>query len=840
VPKVFISYSHDSPAHLDRVLELSNRLRAEGVDCRIDQYEQSPTDGWPLWCDRQVRNSDYVLIACTETYLRRFNKEEAPKTGLGVTWEGHIVTQELYNAQGHNDKFIPIVFCHEDESFVLITLQGATLYQLFQNYEQLYRRLTNQPSIPIPSLGGIRTMPPREPLPALPDLERKQTFQAPWQVPYPQNPFFTGREKTLEAIRKALEGPRHAAALSGLGGIGKTHTSIEYAYRHRALYSAVFWVRAESRNTLVADFASIAATLNLPSAAAKEQELTVAAVKQWLQTSPGWLLVLDNADDLQLAKEFLPHTSNGHTLFTTRARALGGLAERVVVDEMEPEEGGLLLLRRAKLVDHNGAFADAGEDEQSVARQISRELGGLPLALDQAGAFIEETPSSLTEYLSCYVSERARLLAERGSLGDHPSVAVTFSLAFAKVAETSAAAADLIRVCAFLSSEAIPEHIITDGSEHLGENLSSVANRGVDFANMLKEASRFSLIDRNPQSKTLKIHRLVQAIVQASMSDTDQEKWAKRVVLAVSKAFPEASFKNWETCQKLVPHAQVCAAMVDRWHFVFQEAAWLFNNAAKYIMDRGSYADAEPLLQRSLAIYGKVLGPDHPQVATSLNNLAFLYSNQGRYAEAEPLYQRSLAIWEKALEPDHPDVAMGLNNLASLYNSQGRYAEAEPLYQRSLAIWEKALEPHHPDMALGLNNLASLYSNQGRYAEAEPLHQRSLAIGEKALGPDHPDVATSLNNLALLYCDQGRYAEAEPLHQRSLAIREEAFGPDHPDVAMSLNNLALLYRRQGRYAEAEPLYQRSLAIGEKALGPDHPNVATIRSNLDKNRASLPN
>src|SRR5262249_1164319 len=97
-------YSHDSPEHRDRILALSNELRKDGVDCRIDQYEQSPVEGWPLWCERQVEQSTFVLVVCTEAYQRRFRKEEPKQIGLGGTWEGHIITQELYNAQGEKAK----------------------------------------------------------------------------------------------------------------------------------------------------------------------------------------------------------------------------------------------------------------------------------------------------------------------------------------------------------------------------------------------------------------------------------------------------------------------------------------------------------------------------------------------------------------------------------------------------------------------------------------------------------------------------------------------------------------------------------------------------------------
>ncbi|WGS71378.1 tetratricopeptide repeat protein [Pseudanabaena galeata] len=255
------------------------------------------------------------------------------------------------------------------------------------------------------------------------------------------------------------------------------------------------------------------------------------------------------------------------------------------------------------------------------------------------------------------------------------------------------------------------------------------------------------------------------------------------------------------------------------------------NNLALLYRSQGNYTAAEPLYKRSLAIREKALGADHPDVASSLNNLAALYESQGNYSAAEPLLKRSLAIREKALGADHPDVASSLNNLAALYESQGNYSAAEPLYKRSLAIWEKALGANHPSVATSLNNLAALYRSQGNYPAAEPLYKRSLAILEKALGANHPSVATSLNNLAALYQSQGNYPAAEPLYKRSLAILEKALGANHPSVATSLNNLAALYRSQGNYPAAEPLYKRSLAIREKALGADHPDVATSLNNL---------
>ena len=254
-------------------------------------------------------------------------------------------------------------------------------------------------------------------------------------------------------------------------------------------------------------------------------------------------------------------------------------------------------------------------------------------------------------------------------------------------------------------------------------------------------------------------------------------------------------------------------------------------NLAALSLSLGRYAEAERLNKRALAIREKALGPEHPAVAGSLANLAEAYRALGRYAEAAASMQRALAIREKTLGPQHPNLARSLNNLAALHESQGRYAEAETMHKRALAIWEHSLGLEHPDVAASLSNLASLYFSQGRYAEAEPLHARALAIREKALGPEHPEVATPLINLADVYRVQRRYAEAIQLTQRALAIWEKALGPEHPSFATPLNNLAALYEYQGRYAESESLHKRSLAITEKTLGPEHPSVATSLNNL---------
>lgn len=161
-PKVFMSYSHDSPDHKSQVLSLSNRLRSEGVDCHLDQYELSPPEGWPRWMLTQIDWADFVLVICTQEYERRFLGRTDPERGFGAKWEGMVITQEVYDAGGQNSKFIPVILSPQARQYIPVVLRGATGYDVSseEGYLQLYRHLTCQPPTLKPKLGTVRSLPP--------------------------------------------------------------------------------------------------------------------------------------------------------------------------------------------------------------------------------------------------------------------------------------------------------------------------------------------------------------------------------------------------------------------------------------------------------------------------------------------------------------------------------------------------------------------------------------------------------------------------------------------------------------------------------------------------------
>ena len=500
---------------------------------------------------------------------------------------------------------------------------------------------------------------------------------------------------------------------------------------------------------------------------------------------------------------------------------------------MQQDEGTLLLLRRAKLLAPDAPFDTASPVARTQAEAIVRALDRLPLALDQAGAYIEEVACSLAEYLELYQQRWMDLLNRQSTVpSDYPhTVAGTWSLAFQQVEQANPAAADLLRLCAFLDPDILPEAIFIDGASALGAALAPTASDVLLLNEAIGVLRKFSLVRRVPEAKLLNMHRLVQVVLRDRMDAQTQRLWAERAVYAVNATFPEVAFDTWAHCELCLPQAQACVELIDQYQFTFPEAARLLHQAGCYLRERGLYRSAEPFLKRALAIREHVLDGEHLDTASTLDHLALLYMFQGQYGPVEALLQRALAINEYALGPDHFNTAETLDNLARLYYLQGEYEPAEALIKRAVTIVEHVRGPEHPETAILLSSLAYFSRFQGQYEQAKSLYQRALTIREQALGPEHPDTASTLDNLALVSHAQHEFSEAEALHQRALAIREQVLGPNHPDTANSLTNLAWLYHVQGQYEQAEPLYQRALAICEQAQGPEHPDIATALNHL---------
>lgn len=825
-PKVFISYSHDSRAHEERTLALSERLRSDGVDAQLDQYVSgTPQEGWPRWMLNQLDWAEFVLLVCTETYYRRFRGHEAPGIGKGVDWEGNLVTAEMYDLKSQTPKFVPIFFSSEGEQFVPEPFRGHTRYQLDSedNYSKLFAFLTGQAGVRPRKLGG-----------SLFKLSQKLTEPLRFNIhnlPFPQNPAFLGRDSEMKDLYDRFQADSGVAttqsiAIHGLGGVGKTQLAVEYAWKHLSDYDAVLWVNANSPDALDASLAALASLLLLPASQDREQAVQVRAVLGWLVGQKRWLLIVDNADSESAAgavrDRFQPNL-RGHILITSRLSRWPVTMPDLQLDVFLPEDATRFLVNRVAEVGQNAG-------DEAAAEVLARELGGLPLALEQAAAFIIEMRWSYDKYCDQFRAARPELLSYRAEGGTRypASVAKTWSMTLEQLSTLAHA---LLRLASWLAPDDIPRGVFSADQNIFAE----AVDEDLDFSALaidkaLGELARFSLI--RLFGETISVHRLVQAVEQDSLNQDERKcwlEWACRVFDAFAPKRPD-DFRSWGAWLPLSAHAETLIENARLQGLKTMPVATVAREFGLFMNAQAEYSKAEAFHKLALAILEESLGPDHPNVAAGLSNLSRAYEKQGKYAQAQPLYQRALAISEKVHGPEHPDVATALNNLALLCQAQGRYADAEPLYQRALLISRKSPGPD-ADVGRTLQNLALLYWSQGKYIKAEPLYRRALPILEKAHGPNDPHVATALNNLALLYWNQGEYSKAEPLYRRAAGIMEKAFGPDHPDVATILNCLAGLYQAQGRYVEAEPILLRGLAIRKKMLGPYHQDVATSLNNL---------
>ena len=366
--EVFISYSHQDQALRQKLdNHLSNLKRQKNITSWYDGEITAGTN-WRSQIMQHLNSAQIILLLISDDFM-------ASDFCYSIEMNRAIARHDANQA-----RVIPIILRPVDWT-------GAP-FEKIQALPTRGKPVTTWPDRDqafFDVVKGIRR--------AIDDLTIKSNItkqESPWNIPYERNLLFTGRKDVLEQLYEALkEGKK--AALVGLGGIGKTQTAVEFSYRYRHDYNAVLWVKAESRESLLSDFVTIAQLLDLSEKQEKEQRLIFKAAKCWFKDHSGWLLIFDNADDLEMVRDFLPSGGKGHILLTTRAHATGRIARRIEVEKMEPDEGALFLLHRAKLLNFHALLEVAPKTNQDTAKEIVQAMDGLPLALDQAGAYIEET-----------------------------------------------------------------------------------------------------------------------------------------------------------------------------------------------------------------------------------------------------------------------------------------------------------------------------------------------------------------------------------------------------------------------------------------------------------------
>jgi tetratricopeptide (TPR) repeat protein len=651
-----------------------------------------------------------------------------------------------------------------------------------------------------------------------------------------RNPLFVGREEDLKAIAKNLKDGRAAAITTGIGGVGKTQLTSEFAYRYGQFFAGgVFWLSFADPAGIDSEIAACggagALELYTDAAGLSQAEQVAKVYAEWALPIPR-LLIFDNCDDLPgttaeaLLTQRMPRSGGCRVLVTSRrGQWRKGLGIAALPLGVLSRAESIALLRSHR--------DDIGDDD---ADAIAVELGDLPLALSLAGGYLEAYRDEAFGTPATYLANlRTQLLAHRSMqgasagpslIGHELNVRATFALSYERLDAADSVDAlaimALARAAHLAPGEPFPRELLlaTLGDEIEDEEIA--AQRG-DALGRLVVLGLLELAE----GSALRIHRLIAIFAQAMSEDAEAQAVVEDALSRSAYQINEAGYPAaMEPILAHLRHAtEVAAGRVD------QRAATLTSNLGLYFQKIADYAGAQPLLEWALQISEKMLGPQHLDTATSLNNLAELLRLQGDYANARLLFERALTVIEQELGPEHHRTASSINNLALLMQEQGDYIGAKTLFERALVITKQALGTTHPDTAQSLNNLAGVLQNLGDYTEARSLYEEVLAIYEQVREPDHPDIALSLNNLAYLLRIQGDYARAKPLYERALEIYEQVLGSHHPDTAMVLGNLAYLLQSQSDYAGAKPLFERALAIYKSRLGTDHPDTQTVRRNL---------
>jgi hypothetical protein len=605
----------------------------------------------------------------------------------------------------------------------------------------------------------------------------------------PRPAVLAGRESLLAEVDAQLApgpgrpGPR-VVVLCGLGGAGKTSVAVEYAHRQLGEAGACWQFAAEDPGVLAAEFGVLAAQLGARDLI--DARDPVAAVHAVLARSPaGWLVVFDNVPDLASVQAFLPPAGPGRVLVTSQSQHWpSGWAVQVPV--LEAAVAAQFLTART------------GDTDQGTALELAEELGGLPLALEQAAAYMQGTGTSLARYLPLFRARQADLLARGEAAGHRDHVAATLGLALSRLAADAPAAAGLLRLLAFLAPEPAPLGLLLAGpdapqglaAEPAGA-LGPLLGDPVAAGDAVAALRRYSLAAPAGDG-LIQVHRLVQAVTRAQLTGPEAEQWQQAAAAIVEAAIPadEQPPGAWQACAVLLPHAR---AVLDLTSGGIWRIAHSLGSSGGYTAARDMFALITAARQDS-----EDYGPEHPDTLGARHNLAGWTGQAGDVAGARDQLAALLPVRERVLGPEHPDTLSARANLAAWTGRAGDVAGARDQFAALLPVRERVLGLEHPDTLTARANLASWTGQAGDAAGARDQYAALLPIEQRVLGPEHPDTLTARANLAAWTGRAGDVAGARDQYAALLPVRERVSGPEHPSTLSARANLASWTEQSGR------------------------------------------
>jgi tetratricopeptide (TPR) repeat protein len=674
-----------------------------------------------------------------------------------------------------------------------------------------------------------------------------------------RNSYFVGRNEILTSLSNVFccDAPikkRTTAAVVGLGGQGKT--------RNESSYNAIVWINAESQSTVATDLARWAFLMKLIQSNCTSAEAVVAA-KNWFLTNTDWLVVLDNIENSALINQFQFPNQNGHILATTRNPDLQAAQAKVLeLGEMLPPESVAFFMKRT-------GRPELESVEESAVEELVRELGGLPLAMEQAAAYIVSRQTSFQSYLSSFKAKRLDLLEKTpASTGGYAStVATTWSLNFIEVKRKSRASWKLLRFFAFLDANDIPFELIVNGSKQLGGNIAQAledfflkldCDVTIGFTSftlpiaidesliddLLEPLVSFSLIKKNSDDRTLSIHRLVQEVTRKSLPDRVASAYRAKLFQATANCFPIVRLETRSFAERLVRHAIKLFSDSDVSEHWDENIGTLAHRVGHCVEEMGDYQLAASIYNHAISIRKELFGDLHEDLALTINNLAVVYQKAGYSRKSEELFRKALEMRRKLLEPTNPDLAHSMTNLAIVILRLGMTSEAETLLLDAVKIFRACGEEEEQRFAVCLMKLADIRRMQGRHEEAKQILDEVEQIKNRSpYQAFDPGLARLLLDKAIIACDSNDFDNALAYVEQAEEIVLVVLGEKHSDYASCLNLKGMIQLGLRETETAYHYFEQSAKLAEELVGRNHPDYAIALVNMahclgtDENRFS---
>ena len=637
----------------------------------------------------------------------------------------------------------------------------------------------------------------------------------------PRPVFLAGREVLLGELDTRLSGSADSGlrtvVLCGLGGAGKTSMAVEYAHRHLAEVGVAWQLAAEDPAVLTAGLGELAAQLGAQDVL--DTRDPVATVHGVLAKYPAdWLLVFDNAADWTSVAAFLPPAGPGRVLITSQNQNWP-TGQALDVPVLDPEVAAEFLVNRT------------GRSDRQAAGELAVALGGLPLALEQASAYIVASGDSLAGYLASFRQRRADLLSRGEPTGYPRTVATTWALAFERLQHASPEAVGLLRLLAFCAPEAFPLGLLLQSrpglAGQLGHEVVQVLAPLLEDPLAAKDAivalRRYSLVTPTADG-SVSVHRLVQAITVDQMPADVAGQWRQAAAAVIEAAIPADADQpeTWPVFAALLPHVQAALANDSEG----------MERIADYLGVSGNFGAARAVHQQVLDAALQSLGAEHPRTLIHRANLAFWTGRAGDPAGARDQYAALLPVTERIFGPESTQALTERANLAAWTGQAGDVAGARDQLVALLPVRERVSGPEDPHTLAVRGNVAYWTGRAGNVVSARDQLAALLPIMRRVQGAEAPDTLVNEAELARFTGEAGDVVGARDQLAALLRVTERVLGAEHPDTLKEIRaNLARFTGEAGDPAGARDQLAALLPVTERVLGAEHPDTLKIRANL---------